>query len=161
MSALPAHVDDYLRLRRALGFKLERDGQLLPQLVGLPRGRRREHGHQRAGVALGAPAGRRAAQPRAQRLAHRARLRRLPAHDRPGDRDPAGRRVPRPPPPPDPLPVVRAARSAALLDSARALRHPLRAATYEALFGLLAASGMRVGEAIGAAPAATSTSTPA
>jgi len=36
-----------------------------------------------------------------------------------------------------------------LLESARALRPPLRAATYETLFGLLAASGMRVGEAIG------------
>jgi site-specific recombinase XerD len=35
-----------------------------------------------------------------------------------------------------------------LLDGARALRSPLRAATHEALFGLLAASGMRVGEAI-------------
>jgi len=35
-----------------------------------------------------------------------------------------------------------------LLDGARALRSPLRAATHEALFGLLATSGMRVGEAI-------------
>ena len=33
MSALSGHVEDYLRLRRALGFKLERAGQLLPQLV--------------------------------------------------------------------------------------------------------------------------------
>ena len=33
MSALDAHVEDYLRLRRALGFKLERHGLLLPQLV--------------------------------------------------------------------------------------------------------------------------------
>ena len=33
MSALGEHVDDYLRLRRALGFKLERHGQILPQLV--------------------------------------------------------------------------------------------------------------------------------
>ena len=30
MSALDAHVQDYLRLRRALGFKLEREGRLLP-----------------------------------------------------------------------------------------------------------------------------------
>lgn len=36
-----------------------------------------------------------------------------------------------------------------LLDGARALPSPLRAATYEALFGLLAVSGMRVGEAAG------------
>ena len=33
MSELSAHVEDYLRLRRALGFKLERAGHLLPQLV--------------------------------------------------------------------------------------------------------------------------------
>ena len=33
MSALSGHVQDYLRLRRALGFKLERAGRLLPQLV--------------------------------------------------------------------------------------------------------------------------------
>ena len=33
MSALREHVEDYLRLRRALGFKLERHGRLLPQLV--------------------------------------------------------------------------------------------------------------------------------
>jgi integrase len=35
-----------------------------------------------------------------------------------------------------------------LLDGARALRSPLRAATHEALFGLLATSGMRVGEVV-------------
>ena len=36
-----------------------------------------------------------------------------------------------------------------LLEGARALRSPLRAATHEALFGLLATTGMRLGEAIG------------
>jgi integrase/recombinase XerD len=35
-----------------------------------------------------------------------------------------------------------------LLDAARTLRPPLKAASHEALFGLLAVSGMRVGEAI-------------
>lgn len=33
MSALTGHVSDYLAMRRALGYKLERAGQLLPQLV--------------------------------------------------------------------------------------------------------------------------------
>jgi integrase len=37
---------------------------------------------------------------------------------------------------------------AALLERARAIRSPLRAATYETLIGLLAVTGMRVGEAI-------------
>lgn len=40
---------------------------------------------------------------------------------------------------------------AALMAAARRLRSPLRAATYETLIGLLAATGMRVGEAIGLA----------
>jgi hypothetical protein len=31
MSALRGHVASYLNLRRALGFKLEREGQLLSQ----------------------------------------------------------------------------------------------------------------------------------
>lgn len=34
MSGLQAHVDDYLRLRRALGFKLKEDERVLGQLVG-------------------------------------------------------------------------------------------------------------------------------
>src|SRR5665648_859008 len=33
MSMLSRQVEDYLQLRRALGFKLERAGHLLPQLV--------------------------------------------------------------------------------------------------------------------------------
>lgn len=33
MSALSGHVEDYLALRRALGFKLEREGQWLTQLA--------------------------------------------------------------------------------------------------------------------------------
>jgi hypothetical protein len=37
MSGLQQHVDDYLRLRRALGFKLKREGRLLPQLVASSR----------------------------------------------------------------------------------------------------------------------------
>ena len=33
MSGLQAHVDEYLRLRPALGFKLKEEGRLLDQLV--------------------------------------------------------------------------------------------------------------------------------
>lgn len=33
-TALSGHVEDYLRLRRGLGYQLERAGELLPQLVG-------------------------------------------------------------------------------------------------------------------------------
>src|SRR5206468_3984503 len=60
-------------------------------------------------------------------------------------------------PPPDVFPVRRQRATpylfsqrdiCRLLGEARRLRHPLRAASYEALFGLLAVSGMRIGEAI-------------
>lgn len=44
--------------------------------------------------------------------------------------------------------TVGCCRSWWLLEQARALRPPLRAASYEALFGLLAVTGMRVGEAV-------------
>ena len=33
MSDFDRHVHDYLRMRRALGFKLRREGQLLVQLA--------------------------------------------------------------------------------------------------------------------------------
>jgi integrase/recombinase XerD len=39
-----------------------------------------------------------------------------------------------------------------VLEAARALRPPLKAASYEALFGLLAVTGMRVGEAVALEP---------
>jgi integrase/recombinase XerD len=42
-----------------------------------------------------------------------------------------------------------AAEVSGLLQATQALRPPLRAATHESLFGLLACSGMRIGEAIG------------
>jgi len=60
-------------------------------------------------------------------------------------------------PPPDVFPVCRQRATPYLfsqqdicriLGEARRLRHPLRAASYEALFGLLAVSGMRIGEAV-------------
>jgi hypothetical protein len=53
---LQAHVDDYLRLRRAVGFELKEEERLLAHLVRYLEGRRRDDGHQRAGDQLGAPA---------------------------------------------------------------------------------------------------------
>ncbi len=40
MSALARHLEDYLAMRRALGFRLERAGALLAQFVDLRRGER-------------------------------------------------------------------------------------------------------------------------
>jgi integrase/recombinase XerD len=146
-SLLGSHVDDYLRVRRALGFKLKEDGHLLKQLVAyvetagattlsselairwarLPEGVHPNQWAKRLRVARG----------------FASYLQTI---------DPATEI-----PPPDVFPVRRQRATpylfsqqdiCRLLQEARSLRRPLRAASYEALFGLLAVSGMRVGEAI-------------
>jgi len=148
VSALDAHIEDYLRLRRALGFKLERHGLLLPQLVAyleaagatsltselaiawarLPERTRPNHWAARLAVARGF-------------------ARYLQTIDPATEVPPAGvfpaRRH-------RPAPYLWSQEEICrLLDGARALRSPLRAATHEALFGLLATTGMRIGEAVG------------
>lgn len=148
MSALDAHVEDYLRLRRALGYKLERHGTLLTNLVAhleaagattltselaiewarLPELARPNHWAARLAVARGF-------------------ARYLQAIDPATEVPPAGvfpaRRH-------RPSPYLWSEEEVCgLLEGARELRSPLRAATHEALFGLLATTGMRVGEAIG------------
>ncbi|MEX2253190.1 MAG: tyrosine-type recombinase/integrase [Thermoleophilaceae bacterium] len=148
MSALAGHVEDYLRLRRALGFKLERAGHLLPQLVGyleaagsatlttelaiswarLPANARPNHWAARLTVARGFA-----------RYLHTIE----PATEVPPAAVFPARRH-------RPAPYLWSPQDIGrLLDGARALHPPLRAATHEALFGMLAVSGMRVGEAVG------------
>lgn len=148
MSALSGHVEDYLRLRRALGYKLERAGHLLPSLVDyveaagsatlttelaiswarLPAGARPNYWAARLSIARGFARYLQTIDPATEvppaAVFPARRHRPAPYLWSPGDID-------------------------RLLDGARALRHPLRAATYETLFGLLAVSGMRVGEAVG------------
>lgn len=146
MSALLDHVDDYLRLRRALGYKLERAGQLLPQLVAhlqaaesptlttelavcwarLPVNSRATHWAARLAVARGFARYLQTIEPATE----------VP----PAGVFPAHRHRPAPY-------LWSTDDIARLLDAARVLRPRLRAATYETLFGLLAVSGMRVGEA--------------
>lgn len=147
MSAFGGHVDDYLRLRRALGFKLERAGRLLPQLVAYVEAAGAASLSSELAISWARlPAG---AQPNhwAQRLAvARGFARYLQTIDPATEVAPPGvfptRRH-------RPAPYLWSQHDICrLLDGARALRSPLRAATHEALFGLLAASGMRVGEAV-------------
>lgn len=147
MSGPQAHVDDYLRLRRALGFKLKEEERLLGQLVG---------SLQAAGattvtsqLAIGwarLPVG-----VHPNQWAKRLRIARGFAGYL-QTIDPATEI-----PPPDVFPHRRQRANpylfsrqdiCRLLAEARRLRHPMRAASYEALFGLLAVSGMRIGEAI-------------
>jgi len=147
MSSLAEHVDDYLRVRRALGFKLERHGRILPQLVAyleaagastvtrepaiswarLPATAHPQHWAARLAIARGFAAY-------------------LQTIDRATEVPPAGVfavRYQRP------VPYLWSdAEIRRLLVAARALRPPLKAASHEALFGLLAVTGMRVGEAV-------------
>ena len=145
---LSQHVEDYLRLRRSLGFKLERAGYLLPQLVVYL---------EAAGAAtvtseLAIAWARQPAHTRPNHWAQRLAVARgfarylqtiVPATEVPPPGVfPARRHRPRP--------YLWSQRDVCrLLEHARSLRPPLRAATHEALFGLLATTGMRIGEAIG------------
>ena len=151
MSALAEHAEQYLRARRALGVKLERHGRLLPQLIAYletagastitrelaiswarqPAGAHPRHWAVRLSIARGFAAY-------------------LQTIDPATEIPPAGLfavRYQRPTPYLwSPQHICR------LLAAARSLRPPLKAASYEALFGLLAVTGMRVGEAIALQP---------
>ena len=147
MSELHRHLEDYLRLRRALGFKLAFHGHVLPSLIGYL---------EAAGAATitaelaiawaGLP---RDVLPitRAHRLgAARGFARYLKTIDPATEIPPSGIW---PSVTARPRPWIWAeADITRLLAAARALRPPLRAATYETLLGLLAVTGMRLGEAI-------------
>lgn len=147
MTDLAEHVQDYLRLRRALGFKLAFEGQVLPQLVayltaagagtvtadlaiawaGLPEGVKPITLAHRLGAARGFAKYLQTIDPTAQ----------VPASGIWPTRNAR------------PAPYLWSkADITRLLDAARDLTPPLRAATYETLLGLLAVSGMRVGEAL-------------
>lgn len=147
MSDLDQAVREYLAVRRALGFKLDREGQLLHDFARYCAVRGEPALTVAAAVAWAtlpqdADPSWRAARLTAVRTFARWRAAFDPATEVP----PAGllpqrsRRA-------DPYPYSDAD-IAALLERARAIRSPLRAATYQTLIGLLAVSGMRVGEAI-------------
>jgi integrase len=149
MTVLSQTADDYLRLRRALGHKLADAGRLLPRLVAYLESNDLETVTIESAMAW-------AQQPDADptstvwvsRMAvARGFARHLAGSDPRTQVPPVGmlpsrrsRRVPY---------IYSSAEIAALVAQARVtIRTPLRAATIETLFGLLAATGMRVGEAI-------------
>ncbi len=135
----------YLKLRRALGFKLEHAGLYLPDFVAFLAAHR-------SPVITTALALRWAQQPLtalpvswARRLdAIRGFARYQHALDPrtevpPSDLIPRGGRRPRPY-------IYTDGEIAALMQAARRLSYPLQAATYETVIGLLAVTGMRIGE---------------
>lgn len=150
MIELTEHMEDYLRLRRALGFKLTAEGRLLPQLIayltdsgagtltselaiswaGLPSGSRPISLAHRLGAARGFAKYLQTIDPAVQVPPSRV----WATH------------TPRPTPYLwSPMDISR------LLGAARGLSDPFRAATHKTLLGLLAVTGMRVGEALGLA----------
>lgn len=151
MNVMRQHVIDYLAMRRSLGFKLTFPGQVLPNFVDYLDAA----GATRVTTELainwaGLPGDRVRPIMLAHRLgAVRGFARWLATIDPATEVPPAGVW---PSTAPRPVPYLwSTADITALLAAARTLPSPLRAATHETLFGLLAATGMRVGEALGLA----------
>jgi integrase len=144
---LSREVADYLAVRRSLGYRMARPEKLLPQLAVyleragaatvtaehalawavLPGGSPSWHAY-RLAVARGFAAWLRTVDPAAE----------IP----PAGLIPARKRRATPY-------LYADGEVAALIAAAESLRRPLRTATYRTLIGLLASTGMRVGEAIG------------
>jgi integrase len=147
MSDLSRHAEDYLSLRRALGFKLERVGELLPKLVAYLDAAGAKALTTDLAVAW-------ARQPEgvhpinwSQRLAaarsFAAHLKTIDPRTEVPPRDVFPRSARRP------TPYLWSEENVhRLLEATRWIRPPLRAATHETLFGLLAVSGLRLGEAL-------------
>ncbi|HEY6422694.1 MAG TPA: tyrosine-type recombinase/integrase, partial [Pseudonocardiaceae bacterium] len=146
MSGLRQAVEDYLRVRRTLGFKLDRHGRLLPGLV--------DYLESAGAATLTTPlalAWATALEGKPDEWAIRLSIARgFAAYLQ--TLDPATEV-----PPADLLPRQRRranpylyteAEIAALMAAAETLRFPLRTATYQTLIGLLATTGMRVGECV-------------
>ncbi len=147
MSDLGDHVERYLALRRALGFKLANEGRLLADFAAFADAA----GEQTVVIETALrwarlPASTSAAYLSLRMRAVRGFARYLHALD------PAAEM-----PPVDLLPATKYrptpfiysdADVLALMAAARQLRPPLRAATFETLIGLLGCTGLRIGEAI-------------
>lgn len=149
MSALSQHLEEYLRLRRCLGHDLAEAARLLPRFVAHLEARDAEFVTLEEALAWSlepeAPAGSTVWGKRM--MAVRGFARYLSGIDPRTEVPPAGmipiRRRWRPPF------IYSEADIVALMEEAcRSIPQPLRAATYETLIGLLAATGLRIGEAI-------------
>jgi integrase len=147
MTGLSERVEEYLRLRRALGFKLERAGRLLDDFVAFAD----QAGERTVTVEVAVAWATRS--PKASPVWVVQQLGMVRTFARWLQTLEPVTEVP----PVDLLsaPVRRAtpyvyseAEIAALMTAARSLTDPLRAATFETLIGLLATTGLRVGEAM-------------
>lgn len=147
MSALRRDLDGYLVIRRALGFKLERAGLLLADFVAHLEANEADTITTDAALVWATLPPNGASNWWAQRLSVvRGFARHLHAIDPTHEVPPPGllpgrsHRA---------TPYLYADRDiAALMAAARGVRSPLRAATFETLVGLLAVTGLRIGEAL-------------
>jgi integrase len=147
MRTMRQAAEDYIALRRAMGFKLEKPGRLVLQFADHLDGL----GTQQITIDTALAWARQPAQADPSWWAYRlSAVRGFASYLHP--------RLPGIQVPPADLLPLRTKRAtpylysaqdvAALMNAARTLRTPLVAATYETLIGLLAVTGLRVGEAI-------------
>lgn len=148
MTGLRDALSDYLSLRRSLGFKLERPGQLLEDFTGyLDTAGAPTVTTELALAWATAPADADPAWWRARLAATRPFARYLAAFI-PGTEVPPAGLLPGPASRRAVPYLYSPAGIGALITAAAAIRTPLRAATYQTLIGLLAVTGMRAGETI-------------
>jgi integrase/recombinase XerD len=147
MSDLRAELDDYLALRRALGFKLRRAGLLLADFISYLEANGTDTITAENALAWASLPANASSDWWAQRLSVvRAFARHLHAIDPVHEVPPAvllPARTHRATPY-----LYSDAEIEALMAAARQLRSPLRAVTFETLVGLLAVTGLRIGEAL-------------
>ena len=149
MSALQSHVDDYLRLRRTLGYDLVETGRLLHRFAAELDAAGITHITTQIAVrwALAPKLSAPSSVPATRYRAVRGFARYMAGIDPETEIPPAGLiRRPRSRRPPF---IYTDEELLALLEQARSsIPQPLRAATMHTLIGLLAATGLRIGEAL-------------
>ena len=147
MSNLHPILRDYLSLRRSLGFKLEREGSLLPGFVTFLD--RSNSPVITSALALAWAMQPMAASPHwwAARLSMVRAFARYAHTLDPRTEVPPHDVLPRTRPRPQPD-IYADAEVAGLMAATQHIQDPFRALTYRTLIGLLASTGMRVGEAI-------------
>ena len=148
MSVLSQHLDEYLRLRRMLGHDLAEAHRLLPRFVAYLDDHGLEFVTIQAALAwsLEPAVPSRSTVPGHRWMVVRGFARYLSGIDPRTEIPLAGMvRIPRQWRPPF---IYTDADVLALMQATRSIPQPLRAATYETLIGLLATTGLRIGEAL-------------
>ena len=142
MSKLDKEIKDYLAIRRAVGYRLERDGSWLPKFASFLKDRKSEFITTELALEWATMAG-----GSAQRLSMVRGLAKYVQANDPRTQIPPLDLLPRWRSHGTPY-IYSIAEIQGLLTACRGLKGFLRAYTYETLIGLLAITGMRIGEAL-------------